>query len=434
MQSGMSPNPEQKIISEPGASAIYPAPENVPVSSSRAEETDETKAVRILKLITIFAFGGTERQVVNLATKLDRSRFRLEMACLKKRGHFLNEIEQHHIPIREFPITRLYNPGTFAQQVRLAAHIKRQKIQIVHSYNFYANVFALPAARLAGVPVTIASIRDRGVYLTPAKTRMQKYLCNYSDCVLVNAESIKEWLIEEGYQPDKITVIRNGIDLSRYGNKPKDVSLHREFGLPETSPLIMMASRLNPQKGVEDLLRAAAIVTNRCPEARFLIVGEKQQDGNIVLAADKEFAHKMEQLVVDLGLSRHVIFTGYRSNVPEILAQATVSVLPSHSEGLSNSLLEAMASGIPVVATRVGGNPELVKDGETGLLVPPHDPDALAQAICTLLQNRDLAKTFGMRARRRAELDFSLERMVGDTQELYLKLLERHKRSKRLSF
>jgi len=392
---------------------------------------DISLPVSILKMLTVFAFGGTEKQVVNLVTRLDRSRFNLEMGCLMKWGQYLDEIEQQQIPVTEFKIKSLYKPETLIQQIKFSAHLKRQKTQIVHSYNFYANMFAIPAAKLAGVPVTIASIRDRGVYLTPAKKLVQKYVCRLADCILVNAESIREWLIEDGYQADKITLIRNGIDLSIYGNKPKDVNLHREFGFPESSHLVMMVSRLDPQKGVEDLLQAAAIIIRDCPQARFLIVGERlHSDNSINRAAGVEFISKLEQQVTNLGLDAYVKFTGYRADVPELLTQATVSVLPSYSEGLSNALLESMASGIPVVATRVGGNPELVKHDKCGLLVPPRDPEALAGAISAIIQSPELARTYGACGRQRVKDHFSLQRMVQDTQELYMKLLKQRKRAK----
>lgn len=398
---------------------------------SQVNELDVSLPVRILKMITIFAFGGTERQVVNLVTRLDRSKFNLEMACMKKSGQFLNEINQDQIPVSEFPINCLYKPGTFMQQARFAAHLKRQKIQIAHSYNFYSNVFAVPAAKLAGVPVTIASIRDRGVYLTPAKKLVQKYICNLADSILVNADSIRDWLVEEGYQEKKITVIRNGLDLSLYGKRPKNFALQREFGFPDSSPLVMMMSRLDQQKGIEDLLHAAVIIIRHCPKTRFLIVGESLGGNSINRTAGLEYMRKLEQLVIDLDLTGHVVFTGYRSDVPDMLAQATVSVLPSYSEGLSNSLLEAMASGVPVVATNVGGNPELVKHDECGLLTPPRDPVALAIAICAILQNPDLANSLGAAARQRVENHFSMEGMVNTTQDLYIELLKQQKSKKR---
>jgi len=139
------------------------------------------------------------------------------------------------------------------------------------------------------------------------------------------------------------------------------------------------------------------------------------------------YIESLRQSVARLGLDGRVVFTGFRMDVPELLSECAVSVLPSLSEGLSNTLIESMAAGVPVVATRVGGNPEVVDEGRTGLLVPPRDPAALAEAICRTLQDRELARQFGEAARQRVAEHFSLERMLRDTERLYVNLLERPK-------
>ena len=151
---------------------------------------------------------------------------------------------------------------------------------------------------MAGVPVVIASIRDRGVYLDPVKRLVQKMVCHLADCILVNAESIREWLVEEGYPARRIITIRNGLDVARYGKNPETDTLRREFNLSPDTPLVVMASRLNPQKGLEDLLHAAAIVVKSFPAVRFLIVGEKYN----MSAANVQFARRIEKLVYDLHL------------------------------------------------------------------------------------------------------------------------------------
>ena len=395
------------------------------VSALHAEGVGGASQIKLLKLVSLFGFGGTERQVVNLAQMIDRSRFELRLACLDRWGHFLEEIEQHRIPVSEYRINSLYKPGTVRQQLRFAADIRRYRIQIVHSYNFYANTFTLPTAKLAGVPVIIASIRDTGVYLSPAQKRVQRIVCRFADCILVNAEAIRRWLIEEGYQSAKIAVIRNGIDLSRFARKQDGTRLRLELGLPRRAPVVVMLSRLNPQKGIDYFLEAAAYVRERCPKAHFLVVGDRfiLQDG--VRQRDVAYQQELERRAARLGLGRCMVFTGFRADVPELLAEAAVSVLPSLSEGLSNTLLESMAAGVPVVATTVGGNTELIEDGVNGLLVPPRDPAALAEAICAILNDRDLARRLGQEARQRVVERFSLERMVSETQDLYVQLLER---------
>ncbi len=363
-------------------------------------------------MLTSFQIGGTERQVANLALGIDAARFDLHLACLRNFGELLKELEPLAIPRPVFQIGRLYTPKTLWQAIRLARYIRRNLIQIVHSYGFYPNVFAVPAARLAGASIVVASIRDRGDILTPLQRWIQKWVCRLADCVLVNAEAIRDTLVEQGYRPDKIVVIRNGIELSKFGRREKGAALRRELGLPPTAPLVFVFSRLNRMKGVEYFLDAAALVAIRFPAVRFLIVG------------DGAHRAKLEAHAGQLGLAQPVTFTGFRTDVPELLPEAAVSVLPSLSEGLSNSLLESMASGVPVIAADVGGNPEIIEHDVSGLLVPPRDSTALAAAIMNLLQNRDLAARLGDAGRRRVADLFSIERSVGEVESLYERLVE----------
>src|SRR5690606_32555240 len=202
---------------------------SIPVRKHKHNEQDEP--VKLLKVVTNFSPGGTEGQVHNLARRLDRNRFQLGFGCLRKWGVYVDEVEQWGIPITEFPINSLYKPNTFWQLLRLALYLRRSRTQIMHSYNFYANVLAIPAARLAGVPVVLASIRDRGVYLNSMQARLQKFVCGMADRILVNADSIREWLLEQGYDDDRIVVLKNGIDLGLY-RKPKSYRIHDEFAIP----------------------------------------------------------------------------------------------------------------------------------------------------------------------------------------------------------
>ncbi|HEY3488443.1 MAG TPA: glycosyltransferase [Gammaproteobacteria bacterium] len=400
------------------------APQEITVAESQ---------IRLLKFLVLFGFGGTERQVVNLVRMLDRSRFSTQFGCLKRSGHFLKDIEQQQIPINEYRIRSLYMPGTLRQQLRLAQDMRRDRVQIFHSYNFYANVFAVPAARLAGVPVVIASIRDTGLGITPAKMHLHRLVCRFADCILVNAEAIRQWLIASGYQEEKIEVIRNGLDLARFSRIGDGKALRQEFGLPQNAPLVVVLARLVPSKGIEVFLEAAAEVSRRCPEARFLIVGDLYVSvrGQREAEPEMEYSGRLKQQAERLGLGGRIIFTGYRSDIPELLSQASVSVLPSLSgEGLPNAVMESMAVGVPVVATRVGGIPEIVgENGVAGLLVPPRDPGALTEAICAILENKELAQRLGAEAKRRITQHFSLERMVRATEELYLRLLKRSVRA-----
>jgi glycosyltransferase involved in cell wall biosynthesis len=364
--------------------------------------------------------GGTETQVMTLCRSLEASRFDLELACLRRIGPFVDEINQRRIPLAEYPIDSFRSGKAIAQQVKFARHVAQRGIQIVHSYNFYGNVFAIPPARLAGVPVVIASIRDLGPYLTPRQKRVQRYTCRFADCVLVNADAVKRWLVGEGYDAEQIVVIHNGVDLSRFSDLEPD-RIRRQLGLSPGVPLIAVVSRLNRLKGLEQFLEAAVAIGRRHPEARFLVVGETPP-------YDRPYLDELKQLAERLGIGARVIFTGLRSDVPVLLSAVSVAIMPSLNEALSNALLEAMAAGAAVVATRVGGTPEALIDGETGLLVPPADTVALAAAATHLLEAPDLARRLGLAARQSIERRFSIARMTEATERLYAELLTRKAR------
>lgn len=367
--------------------------------------------VKVLQFITGFHVGGTERQVAHLATRLDSSRFEVHVASLQREGPLYAEMASCGLPLSSYPIKGFLRPETLRQQLRFAAYLKRQAIDIVHAYGFYPIVFAVPVARLAGSPVVLASIRDSGDPWTRAQRLVQMCASRLAHCVLVNASAVRTSFREGGHARRAIAVIRNGVDVERFAPRPPDEALRSSLGLPPRAPLVVAVSRLNPMKGIDDLLKAAALLEGRFDEARFVIVG------------DGASRRDLEEQARLLGLAGRVLFTGTKLDVAAILSQAAVSVAPSLSEGLSNVVLESMAAGVPVVATRVGGTPELLEDGVTGLLVPPCDAPALAAAIGRLLEDEPLARRLGEAARARAVDRFSMQHMVRQTEELYRSLL-----------
>jgi glycosyltransferase involved in cell wall biosynthesis len=380
-----------------------------------------------LKIVPTLLCGGTEQQAIMLARSLHQQGFSLEVACLRRLGPFVDEISDRGIPLSEFRIPRFYSFAALVQKVRFAFHILRRRIDVMHSYSFYGNVFGILPARLAATPVVIASIRDRGPYLTPMQKTVQRLICRFADCVLVNAEAVKEWLTSEGYDPARIVVIPNGVELNRFNEAPQPERIRRDLGIAGNAPIVMVVSRLTPKKGLEQFLEAAGAVSSRFPDVRFVIVGYANP-------SEKDYEHSLKTLTGRLGLTGRVVFTGLRQDVPALLAVATVAVMPSLDEALSNVLLESMAAGAPIVATRVGGTPEAIVDGVTGLLVEPDDAAALAGAITRLLNDPALAERLGRTARQTIADRYSVEKMVRATGQLYLNLLARKQRKPLASF
>lgn len=349
--------------------------------------------------------------MAHLATGLDPSRFDVHVACMQQDGPLFGAMASCGLPLTTYPISGFLRPETARQQLRFASYLRRESIDIVHAYGFYPIVFAVPVARLAGSQVVLASIRDNGDPWTRTQRLVQMCASRLAHCELVNAAAVRMRLRAGGHSRRAIAVIRNGVDVERFAPRPRDEALRTALGLPAHASLVLAVSRLNPMKGIDDFLKAAALLAGRFPEARFVIVG------------DGASRRGLEQQARRLGLAGRVVFTGTKLDVAAILSQAAVAVAPSLSEGLSNVVLESMAAGVPAVATRVGGTPELIEDGVTGFLVPPCDAPALADSIGRLLGDEALARRLGQAARVRAVERFSLHQMVSRTEGLYQALL-----------
>jgi glycosyltransferase involved in cell wall biosynthesis len=273
--------------------------------------------------------------------------------------------------------------------------------------------------------VTIGSVRDIGDTYTALQHKVQKQCLRLADHIVVNAEAIKRDLLQRGYDAERLSVIPNGIDCERFRLPGNGEAVRREWNIPPGAPVVAVLARLLRIKGQEVFLRAAALIASNNPHVRFAVVG-----GNNI---DRDYKEELKRLAGRLGLADRVLFTGFRVDVPDVLAALSVAVSPSLGlEGLSNSLLESMAAGVPVVATRVGGTPEIIEDGESGLLVPAGNPEALAAAISNVLQDRTMAKRLGQAARHRVFSRYSLDQAVASTERLYDDLLLRARQRRRL--
>jgi L-malate glycosyltransferase len=343
-----------------------------------------------------FIPGGTQRQLIELLKRIDRQRFRIHPVCFHDDGPWTSRVAELGDPITRFPIHGFRQPATVHQLLRFARWCREHDIAVVHAWEIYSNIFGLPGAALAGVPLRIGS--RRGLGGPPAVRRLQTLACRAAHRMVANSRAAASQLIAQGVPAGHIDIIPNGIDLSMFPVRHNRPQPRR----------IAVVARLWQEKRIDVLIAAAPRVLARYPDVEFQIVGDGPCRESLTAQAR------------DAGVLPHVRFMGHRDDVPVILAVSDLFVLPSESEASPNVIIEAMAAGLPVVASRVGGIPELVADGVTGHLVPPADPPALAAAILDLLDQPGRAIAFGKAARARIEQHYSFDRMVAQFESLYI--------------
>jgi L-malate glycosyltransferase len=351
-----------------------------------------------------FETGGSERQFAALAGSLDLNLFRLQIGCIAKRGDFLDGLGK----VDEFPLGgNLYGIESLRTRVRLARYLRRSHISIAHAFDFYTNLTLIPAARMARVPVVIGSQRQLGDLLTPAKSRAQLTMLDWCDSVVCNSRAAADRLILQGISERKIVVIHNGLPASAFLTAPP--ALPRRAGLLRVG----MIARMNTlSKNHRMFLRVAARLRTKFSDLEFILVG------------DGPLRPELERQAVDLGIRNHVHFLGDRRDIPAILASIDVSVLPTDSESLSNVVIESMAAGVPVVASRVGGNPELIGENR-GILVSPGDEQSFTTEIERLLGDSSAKAELARNARTFAEKHFTISEMQQRYEDLYAELLAR---------
>jgi L-malate glycosyltransferase len=369
----------------------------------------------ILQLGHGFIEGGSERQMIQMASLLrDSGEFEVHVAALRGGGVLRSEIDRLQIPVIEFPLTSFYNSSMVQQTRRFVSYLKQHDIKIVHSHDFYSNIFAMTAASLAGVRGRIASKRETTGTRTLAQRTAERGAFKLAHAVVANAGAVKQHLIEIGVPDKKIVVIYNGLDLTRFHlNGDAGNALQRlDLEILRGRPVVTMVA--NFEYRVKDhpmLLRAAQRVKSEVPEAMFVIAGEG------------ELRPETEKLASELGLNETCLFIGRCASVPELLAASDICVLSSQAEGFSNSILEYMAAGRAVVATNVGGASEAIIEGETGHLVNAGDDRAMAERLISLLRDPEKSRTMGLNGRRRIEQRFSTENRLKTTIALYHRYL-----------
>lgn len=367
-----------------------------------------SERIIIMHVVHSLDIGGLENGVVNLINNLNHELFEHKLCCIKRSGPLAERISRPGIEIIEM---RSGEGNQLTLPFRLARLFREKRPDIVHTRN-WGTVDAIIGAKLAGTRTIIHGEHGREYHDIEGKNarrnlirRMLSYLV---DRYIVVSDELKLWLIEKvGVPARKVTKIVNGVDVEKFNDRDKRAA-RRRFGYGDGLKIIGTVGRLDPVKGQRYLIAAFAELQRRHPNALLLIVG------------DGPCRSELETLAGSLSIGHKILFTGERQDIPDLLKAMDLFVLPSLAEGISNTILEAMATGLPVVATRVGGNPELVADGLTGLLVPKGDSGALASAIAQYLLSPDLMKRHGTAARERAISRFALSGMIDAYQKLYL--------------
>ncbi len=362
-----------------------------------------TAPLPIAFVMASFEPGGTERQMIELIRRLDRGRWTPHLATFRAGGAWFDRAADAVASVAAFPLTTFKSPAAAGHLWRFAQWCRERRIAVVHTAELYSNTFGLPGAALAGVPVRVGNRREINPDKSAAQIATQRaaYACAHK--IVANSRAVVERLIAERVPAHKIALVPNGIDAGIFGRRDA----------PEGFRRIVAVANLRREKGHDVLIDAVPIVLSEFPDARFEVVGDGPERDRLAARARAR------------GVAHAIRFSGHCEDVPARLAEADIFVLPSRSEAFPNALLEAMAAGLPVAASSVGGIVEIVEHERTGVLVPPGDPSALATGLLRLMSAPALARSLGEAARARVRSHYSFDRMVDAFERLYLTEFER---------
>ena len=380
--------------------------------------------LKILLLNTQMEAAGAQKAMLVLARGLQALGHKAQVVTMYDKADYVARFRQEYgvdivdlrmkRPGRQNPLVKLADVVTGLW--RLYRLMRRERFDVVQTFSHYSNLVGPVMAWLAGVRVRVSSQRMSLKGAPPWLLRLDRLVTNSSlvGAMVAVSEGTRRFAIEQqGIDPKKLITIHNSIDVQRFApvSAEKIESLRAALKLPLDALVVLTVARLHPQKGHHFLLQAVPIILQSYPQVRFLFVGEG------------DLRQELETTTQHSGLQDVVYFLGVRQDIAELLSLSDIFVLPSLWEGLPNSVLEAMAAETPVVATNVDGCPEVVYDGETGILVPPKNVQALAQAILSLLGNPVQRRQLGMAARTRAVREFSEEKNISTFLNLYTQLL-----------
>ena len=360
---------------------------------------------RVVQLLATGTNGGAQEHVYNLVSRMDRERYDVSIVSLSP-GSAVRKLERLGIPV-----TVIDEPDDAIATGILAAHLADVRADVVHNHMYRAEIVGTKAVIALGEaghrrPWVISTVHSSRVRSTEDQDELRR-LTGSIDHLIVVSNAIDRKVVAEGRTNAPRSLIYNGIDLVRYDHQEPCCTLRDEYGMEPDSPIVGVVGRLELEKGHPTLLEAWPLVLEACPSAFLLIVGEGSR------------LDALHDIAREQGIDGHVVFTGRRDDIPAVTAAFDVAVLPSYREAQGLTILEAMALSRPVVASNVGGIPEMIEDGVTGLLVRPQDPQALATAIIRLLSDHQLADVLGRAGHDLVHDRFCVELMVSAVQDLY---------------
>lgn len=366
--------------------------------------------INVIHILQSLEIGGMENGVVNLLNGLSRESFTPLLCCLEKEGplrvRLSNDIKLFNLNQKEglHPLLPL----------RLAKIIQQENVQIVHTHNFGTAIYGIIGGRLARVPVIIHGEHGMIAQEKPRRRIIAKYLYKKADAIISVSEDLKKILVNNiGIKSENIETILNGVDIGRFSVNSDLSKVREELGILPTDLVVGTVGRMVPIKNQASLIRSFSEVLKHIPGAKLLLIG------------DGPLRSKLEEIALSIVAKSSIVFAGQRDDVDKVLKIMHIFVLPSLSEGMSNVILEAMAAGLPVIASNVGDNNKLVKNNDTGKILDSLDIQDISNAIIDLLSNKEKAKKMGARGKEYVVQHYSLDKMVKEYEEMYLAHMKR---------
>ncbi|GAK59426.1 glycosyl transferase, group 1 [Candidatus Vecturithrix granuli] len=372
--------------------------------------------LRVIQLVLSLVFGGTEKLVYDIVQRIDKLRVSPVICCFDKLGHFGEELQHHGYPIY---LLNRKSGIDWGLVKRINGVIQQERIDVIHAHQYTPYFYGLMASlysRLIQAEQKPRLIFTEHGRFYPDQRKIKRVLINpilsrFTDEIVTISESTKESLIKyENFPAHKIKVIYNGIDLKQFSHVGDPLTKKRELGLQPHYNVIGIVARLDPIKNHPILLQAFEQILQHLPETYLIIVGDGPEE------------ERLRNIVQSRDLTDKVRFLGARSDISELLHVFDIFALSSFSEGTSVTLLEAMGAGLPIVATRVGGNPEVVREHETGFLVESNNAEEMANMLIKLLQDTKMRHKMGLAGKKWVEINFSLDLMVKAYTDLYFKV------------